>query len=167
MCRRFGNDRNVWLDNVDWTRRPDGALELEWALPNGVVFGSRIAPATAAGVDMELWLRNGLDETLTGLRTQICVMLKGAPEFNTQETSNKVFEQPLAAVKSAGGDRWILTAWQRAGRVWGNKDCPCIHSDPVLPDCPAGQTVRVRGRLWFHEGPSIDEAIVAARRDFA
>ena len=161
------NDRNVWLDNVDWTRRPDGALELEWALPNGVVFGSRIAPASAGGVDMELWLRNGLDETLTGLRTQICVMLKGAPEFNTQQTSNKVFEQPVAAVKSAGGDRWILTAWQRAGRVWGNKDCPCIHSDPVLPDCPPGQTVSVRGRLWFHEGPSIDEAIVAARRDFA
>ena len=39
--------------------------------------------------------------------------------------------------------------WERCGRTWGNKACPCIHSDPVLPDCAAGETVRVRGKLWF------------------
>jgi hypothetical protein len=28
----------------------------------------------------------------------------------------------------------------------------CLHSDPVLPDCAPGQTVRVAGRLLFREG---------------
>ncbi len=26
---------------------------------------------------------------------------------------------------------------------------PMIHSDPQLPECAPGETVRVRGRLWF------------------
>lgn len=142
------NERDVWLDNVDWTRRDDGSLALEWPLPNGVVFGSRITPRSE-DVEMELWLRNGLDETLTGLRTQICVMLKGAPDFAAQTADNKTFESPVAAVRSASGERRILTEWERAGRVWGNAECPCLHSDPVLPDCPPGETVSVQGRLWF------------------
>ncbi len=164
------NDRNVWLDNVDWERKSDGSLALEWKLPNEVVFGSRIVPARA-GVDLELWLRNGLDQPLSGLRTQICVLLKGAPGFEQQTLDNKTFESPVAAVRSSAvrsssGDRWILTAWQRAGRVWGNDQCPCLHSDPVMPDCPPGETVRVKGRLWFYEGASIADEIAAARRRF-
>ncbi len=159
------NDRNVWLDNVDWERRPDGSLALEWELPNAVVFGSRIVPAVS-GVDMELWLRNGLEEPLTGLRTQICAMLAAAPGFEEQTLGNKTFESPVAAVRSAQGDRWILTAWEKAGRMWGNEDCPCIHSDPVMPDCRPGETVRIKGRLWFHEGDSIEGEITAARTRF-
>ena len=142
------NARNVWIDNVDWTRRPDGGLDLEWPLPNGVVFGSRLIPRNGE-VAMELWLRNGLEETLTGLRTQICVMLKGAPELAAQTTDNKTFESPVAAVRSATADRRVLTEWENAGRVWGNERCPCMHSDPVFPDCPPGHTVSLEGRLWF------------------
>ena len=156
------NERNLWLDNVDWERRPDGSLALEWALPNDVVFGSRIVPADH-GVEMELWLRNGLAETLSGLRTQICVLLKAAPGFEEQTLSNKTFETPLAAARSSSGNRWILTAWRRAGRVWGNEHCPCIHSDPLMPDCRPGETVRVTGRLWFSAGDSIADEIARAR----
>ena len=95
------------------------------------------------------------DQPLTGLRTQICNLLKGAPDFNEQTTTNKIFRCPSAAVHSAGGDRWILTAWERCGRAWGNEQVPCIHADPELPDCAPGETVRVRGRLWFYEGKDI------------
>ena len=42
-----------------------------------------------------------------------------------------------------------------------------MHSDPVLPDCPAGQTVRVRGKLWFYEGNQIDEEISRQSKMFA
>lgn len=162
------NERDVWLDNVDWTRNGDGSLSLSWPLPNGVVFGAEIRPGSVEhGVDLELWLRNGLDEKLRGLRTQICVMLKAAVGFGTATTDNKTFESPVAAVRSADGERWILTAWDNAGRVWGNKDCPCMHSDPLLPDCQPGDTVRVRGRLWFVEGSEISSEIAAARREFA
>lgn len=159
------NARNMWLDNVDMQEVPGPGLELEWALPNGVAFGSSLRQDGNA-VDLRLWLKNGLDSTISALRTQICVMLKGAPGFNSQTVANKAFSPPVAAVQSEDGGRWILTAWDRAGRCWGNDRCPCLHSDPVFPDCAEGETVHLRGRLWFYEGNSIREEIERARREF-
>jgi len=94
-------------------------------------------------------------------------MLKGAPEFNSQINDNKIFKSPVSAVKSAKGDRWILVAWDRCGRAWGNAPVPCMHADPVLADCVPGETVRVRGRLWFYEGSDIDGEVNRAQRTFA
>ncbi len=160
------NDRNVWIENVDSRPRRGGGLELEWALPNGLVFGSTALPGRE-DVALELWLRNGTGTTLVGLRTQICAMLKGAAGFAAQTRDNKVFSPPVAAVQSQDGERWILIAWERTGRSWGNPRCPCFHADPVFEDCAPGQTVRLRGRLWFYQGHSIDEEIAAARKRFS
>lgn len=159
------DEQNVIIDNIDWTREADGSLRHERVLPDKVAFGATMQPEVG-GVAMELWLRNGSDQTLPGLRTQICDHLKGAPEFNSQTTTNKIFRVPLVAVHSAGGDRWILTAWERCGRAWGNPLVPCLHADPVLPDCAPGETVRVRGRLWFYEGKDIERELAAAKARF-
>lgn len=159
------DEQNIIIENVDWTRQADGGLRHERTLPNKVAFGASIQPS-AGGVDMELWLRNGSDKPLTGLRTQICGHLKGAPEFNEQTTTNKIFRAPSVAVHSAGGDRWILTAWERCGRAWGQPLVPCIHADPVLADCAPGETVRVRGRLWFYEGKEIEQELARAKAAF-
>jgi hypothetical protein len=145
------NDQNKIIDNVDWERLPDGGLRSNWQLPNGTSFGALVAPA-GDEVRMELWLRNGTGQPLSRLRTQICVLLKGATNFNEQTTSNKVFGKTAAGVRSKAGARWILTEWERCGRTWGSPQCPCLHSDPVLPDCAPEQTVRLTGRLWFAEG---------------
>ena len=160
------NDQNVVIENVDWERLADGGLRHQWELPNKVSFGASIQPARGQ-VDMELWLRNGTDQPLTKLRTQICVMLKGASGFNEQTLDNKIFREPVAAVRSAAvrsadGNRWIFTAWQRTGRSWGNLSCPCFHADPVFPDCAPGETVRLKGRLWFYEGVGIEAEIARA-----
>jgi peptidoglycan/xylan/chitin deacetylase (PgdA/CDA1 family) len=152
------NDRNEVIENTDWNREGADKLFSNWKLPDGVQFGARISPS-AEGADMELWLRNGGKERLTGLRTQVCVMLRGAPEFSAQVNDNKIYRHPWAAVRSPRGDRWIATKWEGAGRVWGNPQCPCLHSDPVLPDCGIGETVRVRGRLVFHRGTEIDQLV--------
>ena len=84
----------------------------------------------------------------------VCVMLKGARGFDSQTHDNKVLRDPVAAVKSAAGDKWILTAWEQ-GRTWDNPPVPCMHANPMFPDCPVGETVKVKGRLWFHEGSDI------------
>jgi peptidoglycan/xylan/chitin deacetylase (PgdA/CDA1 family) len=143
------NEQNKIIDNVDWKRLPEGGLQSAWLLPNSVSFGAGITPQ-GEKVRMELWLRNGTEQPLSGLRTQICVLLKGAPSFQQQTNSNKIFGKTAAGVRA--GTRWILTEWERCGRTWGNAQCPCLHSDPVLPDCGPGETVRVAGRLWFAEG---------------
>jgi len=145
------NEQNAVLENVDWNREAGYALNFKRQLPNGIIFGASIQPR-GDRVEMEMWLRNVTHLNLTGLRTQVCVMLKGAPDFNAQTNDNKLLRKPAAAVRSAKEDHWIVTAWERCGRVWANPPVPCIHSDPVFPDCPSGQTVRLRGRLWFSEG---------------
>jgi hypothetical protein len=82
-------------------------------------------------------------------------MLKAAHGFNAQTNANKVFQSPYAAVSSRDGQRWIITAWDPCQRCWGNEEVPCLHADPVFPDCPPGKTVRLRGWLSFHEGRDI------------
>ncbi|HZT32327.1 MAG TPA: polysaccharide deacetylase family protein [Bryobacteraceae bacterium] len=141
------NDQNVVIDNVDWNRAADGSLRSEWTLPNQVAFGAS-ARMEGEEVRMELWLRNGSREPLSKLRTQICLLLGRAQGFAAQTADNKILRQPTAGVRAPDGRR-ILIEWERCGRVWGNPACPCVHSDPVLPDCAPGESVRVAGRLWF------------------
>jgi hypothetical protein len=155
------NRRNVVIENVDWQLAGNDLIS-RWTLPNGIGFGAAVRLADR-GVKLELWLHNGTKEPLTALRGQVCVMLKGAPEFDSLSDDNKVLRSPVAAVRSRQANRWILTEWESPWRVWTNRRCPCIHSDPALPDCAPGQTVQVRGRVWFHEGADFEGARAAKR----
>jgi hypothetical protein len=147
--------QGVDLPRQEWKRHRDGSLSAERTLPNGIAFGARVMPQRD-GVRMELWLKNGTRETLTDLRIQNCVMLKGATGFTEQTNDNKRFVAPFAIAHSDDGRRWILTAWEPCHRAWGNPPCPCLHSDPKFPDCPPGQTRRIRGWLSFYEGADIE-----------
>ncbi len=149
------SQQGVELARLEWESRPDGGLELERALPNGITFGSRAIPGER-DVRMELWLKNGTAQPLTQMRVQTCVMLKGAMGFNAQTNSNKLLREPFVAVRSETGSRWIITAWEPCQRAWANPPVPCLHSDPKLPDCPPGETVTAHGRLWFYEGEDIE-----------
>ncbi len=102
-----------------------------------------------------MWLTNGTDQTLSDLRVQNCVMLKGAAGFEQQTADNKVFASPYAACRSEDGRRWVITAWVPCQRAWGNVKCPCLHSDPQFPDCAPGETQHLRGWLSFYEGTDI------------
>jgi hypothetical protein len=154
------------LDNVDWTREKDGSLSRTQRLPNGITFGSSLRP-THDYVDMDLWVENGTSEKLTGLQTMVCVMLKGARGFNSQTSDNKVLKNPVAAVKSTSNEKWILTAWDRCFMTWDNPAVPCMHANPKLPDCAPGETVKVKGRIWFHEGTDIADEIAKAKKTYA
>ncbi len=146
--------KGIVLPRQEWTRSPDGTLTSERLLPNGVSFGAKIVPALTE-VRMQLWLSNGAPQTLTGLRIQNCVMLKGAAGFTAQTSTNKLFQKPFAAVHDVSGQRWVITAWDSCDRCWGNEQVPCIHSDPKFADCPAGQTVQLRGWLSLYQGSDV------------
>lgn len=148
------NKQQVELEPLEWTRRADGTMEFERRLPNGIVFGTKATP-TAAAVRMEMWLTNGTSETLSDLRVQNCVMLKGAEGFTEQTAENKVLASPYAACRSKDGRHWVVTAWEPCHRAWSNAPCPCLHSDPKFPDCAPGETKRLRGWLSFFEGTDI------------
>ena len=106
---------------------------------------------------MELWLKNGTDKKLSDLRVQNCVMTKMSAGFEQQSNDNKVFTNPYVACRSSDGKRWIITAWENCNQPWGNKRCPCFHSDPKFPDAEPGQMHRLRGWLSFYEGKDIEE----------
>ncbi|MFP6615861.1 MAG: hypothetical protein VCB26_05620, partial [Candidatus Hydrogenedentota bacterium] len=95
-----------------------------------------------------------------------CAMLKAVPGFERQSQDDKWFESSVSVVKAAGKNRYILVAFDHCGRTWGNKDCPCIHADPVFPDAAPGQRVEIKGSLWFYEGEDIEAEIKRAEALF-
>ena len=144
------NEQNVTIENVDWDRLPDGSLQSKWGLPNAIIFGATVQMEKDR-VRMEFSITNFSDQALSGIEVSICVMLKQALGF-AGKTENMILKAPVASVKSMDGKRAILTAWESNARVRGNPDIPCIHSEPQLPDCGRGETVRATGALWWQEG---------------
>jgi len=147
--------RGIELDKVEWERDSDGSLTMERKLPNDVVFGTKVVPGPDA-VRMEMWLTNGSNETLSRLRVQNCIMLRGAPEFSHPAEETTVHSKPFIARRSRTGNRWIITAWEPCSSTWFNPPCPCMHSDPQFPDCDPGETKRLKGWLSFYEGDDIE-----------
>jgi hypothetical protein len=154
--------QQVQLPRLEWRRLPDGALESERELPNNVAFGAKVTPGESSA-RFDLWLRNGSDQMLSDLRVQNCVMLKACAGFSAQTNQNKRLQDPMVAVRSDDGRRWIITAWTGCQRAWANAPVPCMHSDPKFPDCAPGQTQRLRGWLWFYEGEAIDAELARLR----
>lgn len=155
--------KKVDLTPIEWRRKDDGSLESERRLPNKVSFGAKVVPHKD-GVEMELWLTNGSEEKLTGLQVQTCVMLKALTGFDARTNDNKVFNRPFAACRGRDGGRWIVTGWEPCVRAWGNPPCPCLHSDPQIPDCAPGATQRVRGWLSFYEGKDVESELARLRK---
>ncbi len=114
-------------------------------------------------VAMRIELTNGTEQKLTGLRVQVCTMLKGAVGFNLQEPMESIVESSRIAVRAPGTDRWIITGWTPTNRVWQNPPVPCIHVDPIFPDCEPGKTVLVEGEISFYEGTDIRSYLKTSR----
>lgn len=146
--------QGIALEQLEWAESPDGSLECERELPNGIVFGTKLEPDSDA-MHMEMWLTNGTAEALTDLRVQICGLLKFAKGSEQQNNDNKLFWGPYAACGNAAGDRWVIMGWDPIHRTWGNEDCPCVHADPQFPDCLPGETQRLRGWFSFFEGTNV------------
>jgi hypothetical protein len=151
------SERSIQLEPLEWMVEQSG-LRMQRRLPNGISFGSQVSHDEST-VTMEMWLTNGTDQPLTGLRSQVCVMLKGLVGFNSQRRRPERVDGSLVAVQGDRGNRWVITSWRPIHRAWTNSPVPCLHADPVFPDCAPGETVRVDGKLWFYEGDDIDAEI--------
>lgn len=154
----YWDKQQITLVPLEWTRNRDRSLGLERVLPNKVTMSSKIEPGQE-GVRMEFTVSNGSDQLLTGLRVQMCTMLAHLNGFEQLTNDNKVFASPFAACRDSSGTRWIIVGWERCGRAWGNPPCPCLHADPVVEDCPPGQTKQVRGWLSFYRGEKIESEL--------
>jgi hypothetical protein len=85
------------LEPLEWQLNEDGSLVFERKLPNGIMFGTRVIPGQEV-IKMNLWIRNGSPAKLTGLRAQVCMMLKGLSGFNQRIHANKSHRRQLGGL---------------------------------------------------------------------
>jgi hypothetical protein len=158
--------QRIPIENHDWEVLNDGGLRNVWMLPNNMEIRSEIHPGSKH-IDLQLFLHNGTSDTIfTDLKSQICIMFRNASEFNTQSNENKIFDCPITAIHSTDSSKWIITGWDYCINAWGNEDCPCMHADPLFPDCKPGETVQLSGKIWFYEGSNIYSKIKGLKANF-
>lgn len=148
------DERGEQLERLEW-RGDEQHLELLRELPGGIAYHAEV-DRTQDGARMRMRLTNGTSESLTGLRVQMCCMLKALRGFSQQDPLETRTNGPAIAVRGEHPKRWVMMAWSPNHRVWTNPPVPCFHSDPIFPDCEPGATVEVRGGVWFYEGDDID-----------
>lgn len=151
--------QDITLPQLEWQVTKDGSYQLVRPLPNGISYTVTVTPHRDH-VAIEMSLTNGTEEMLTDLRVQMCGMLRGLKSFDSQTNDNKVFRGSLAACANKDRDRWVILGFEPNHRTWANAPCPCIHSDPVFPDCPPGETRFVHGRISFYTGKDIDSELL-------
>jgi hypothetical protein len=147
--------QGIALEQLEWQSLADGSYRLHRELPNTIAFTVTATPHRDH-LAIRMDLHNDTSQALTDLRVQMCAMLRGLQGFDAQTNDNKIFRGSLAACGDASGQRWVILGFEPNHRTWGNPPCPCLHSDPILPDCPPGETRSVHGRLSFFQGQNID-----------
>jgi len=156
----------VQIPNHDWEILENGCLKNVWELPNNMTIRSEIIPGNKT-IDLSLSLFNGSQDTVfNDLKTQVCLMFKNASDFNEQTNDNKIFKCPYTAIHSKDSTKWIITAWDNCINAWGNEDCPCMHADPIFPDCKPAETVHLFGKIWFYEGNDIHAELDKIKIDY-
>ncbi|MBK1835328.1 hypothetical protein [Roseibacillus ishigakijimensis] len=146
--------QGVQLPSLEWERLPTGAYRYRRELPNGVSFGVEVTPL-ADSVRLRLTITNDTAMPIRNLKAQNCVLLGGMTSFSNQTLDNKVFQGSYAACHNEAKDRWVITGWESANRLWGIASAPCLHADPLIPVCQPGETVVLNGWFSFYEGEDI------------
>lgn len=74
-------------------------------------------------------------------------------------------DAPFIATESTDGGKLVGIAWENTWKVMSNTQGPCIHADPVIPACAAGESASVRGKIYFFQGTA-EELYERCRKDF-
>ena len=74
-------------------------------------------------------------------------------------------DAPLIATVYKDGAHVLAIAWRNGRSVMSNGMIPCLHADPVLSNCPPGESVSVEGELYLLTG-NLDDLKARYQRDF-
>jgi hypothetical protein len=159
-----------------WKQDADGSLWFEQSA-GGQLIGGRLSP-NEEDVDLEFWLENRRRRELSFAatfrpalegtefadgRTWIC------KQGDWQPVSDMGGNQPAedcdrVAIVSADGQRLFCLAWPAPVRPAVDSSAPGVFLDPVLPSCPPGKRVHVRGKLYLMRG-TLEELDARVRRE--
>jgi len=71
----------------------------------------------------------------------------------------------LVAALAPDGKHVLAIAWPHPKSILSNWLIPCFHADPIWPQCPPKQSVRVRGKVYLLE-ETLNDLLVRYKRDF-
>ena len=139
------------LPRVSWQSDNDGLLFVR-LLPNGVKFGGSLTPGSESTVALELFLENGAQEPLTGIRLQTCAYLRAIKEFADFTVTNK-----FVHVAEAG---WIDFEQARLAPATGQYRLGFRGEGPAIADLPVFVTVsnmaqHLVAMTWYESSASI------------
>ena len=77
----------------------------------------------------------------------------------------EICDASFISTEAFDGGRHVAIVWENTWKVMSNTQGPCTHTDPEFPPCPPGETVGVRGKIYFFEG-TIEELYERCRFDF-
>ncbi|MBN1344169.1 MAG: hypothetical protein JXQ73_15900 [Phycisphaerae bacterium] len=157
-------DLEFWLGN-----------KREKAIPVAVQFCSVLAKTMFEDHELKRswihtagrWRRMAETDRGGGKRSLCHYPLEGGPpvhDGNLWGGSKDVVDAPVAAVTSKDGKHVFAIAWPKPRSILSNADIPCVHADPVWPDCPPGRRVYVRGKIYLIEG-TLEDVIARVRRE--
>ncbi|MFC1713634.1 hypothetical protein ACFL6S_08200, partial [Candidatus Poribacteria bacterium] len=75
-------------------------------------------------------------------------------------------DAPLIATVSRDGAHVLAIAWSTGRSVMSNGWIPCLHADPVLPNCTPVESVSVKGKIYLLTG-GLDDLRARYEQDFA
>lgn len=79
--------------------------------------------------------------------------IEGSDSWVVQEQADLPL---IATVSKENPERIVGLAFENAYKIMTNAGIPCIHADPKFPDAAQGETVQVRGKMYFIEGTLAD-----------
>lgn len=117
------------LPKVEWDRLATGS-RFSRNLPNGIQFGGSVMTNNVSTIELELHIKNGSPEPLTGIKLQTCMYFRAIKEFSDFTNNNKFVHLPSSgwlplseALTAQQEDGYYRLGW-RGGRALA--DLPTI-----------------------------------------
>jgi hypothetical protein len=162
-----------------WNESEGSSRWFEWNLEDQQV-GGRLTP-NEDDVDLELWLENRRGKAVP-VAFQVCPVLAGTmfadgdlertwihtagtwKRMADTDRGKEFTDDPVVAVTSPDSRYVFAIAWPHPRSILTNTELGCVHADPILPECPPGRRVHVRGKLYLIEG-TLDDLLARVRRE--
>jgi hypothetical protein len=169
------NSLNLKSAAKTWKQDADGSLWFEHNVGGHQIDG-RLSP-NEEDVDLEFWLANRSKQQLS-CSPRFRPMLDGTEfaadtwihrhegwhRLSKTDKNQVAGDCDRAAVKSSDGKHLFCLAWPAPTILARDSSTPGSHLDPVLPPCPPGKRVHIRGKLYLMSG-TLDELDARARRE--
>ncbi|NIA13875.1 MAG: hypothetical protein GWP08_07330 [Nitrospiraceae bacterium] len=157
-------DLQFWVQN---TKDKTVPVSVQFCpLLGGTMFEDRALERTWIHADGQ-WVRMSDTGRGAGERARCHYFVEGSPPIQVPSpwgVGEVLADADVVAVTSPDGKHIFGFAWPQVRSILSNANIPCVHADPLLPDCPPNRRVHQRGKIYLMEG-TLDDLLARVQRD--